>query len=481
MNQSFAPRVAGSRKRRLALVTGLLALALLVTTLIAYAGTPLSIAGYLDFSYGEDEDLLEPTYKGNQSKLWWNDGWWWGVLYSPSAGAFTIHRLDRTTQDWIDTQTLVDEREVSRADALWDGVAQKLYILSHYKRLLPDQEPNTPENWPIVLRYSYDATADTYALDSGYPTYPNESRARAMVIDKDSVGRLWVGYVSRELLADVFQVYVNYSLDDGLTWGDPYILPFPENLVRDDDVSSLIAFQDAAGPKVGVLWSDQLDGNFYFAVHPDSEAPTAGWAIEPGFTTVADSYPSDDHMDFAETNSGQLLAVVKTGTTTLGEPLIAVVARDSDGSYSAHRVSEGNSQDTRPIIVYDESDNSIWVFVSSKTEGSPDGSMVCYQNVVLPTPLSSLTFPYDNCPPPGGEVLAELKMLQPMPPFIGDASLDIQNPTSTKQTVNDESSVAVLAVDDVNGHYYVHNVSGDAPPPPPGGDNWLYLPVILKP
>src|SRR6266705_778200 len=88
--------------------------------------------GYRDLSYpvktGGDS---RPTGEKPESKLWFNDGVWWGILWSGDAttGAYHIYYLDGVTQDWVDTGTVVDARLKSRADAAWDGT--HLYVASH--------------------------------------------------------------------------------------------------------------------------------------------------------------------------------------------------------------------------------------------------------------------------------------------------------------------------------------------------------------
>jgi len=72
-----------------------------------------------------------PPGAGPESKLWWNDGSWWGSLYNPSAQAYHIYRLDNTSRTWVDSGTALDNRPGSKADVLWDGGNQKLYVVSH--------------------------------------------------------------------------------------------------------------------------------------------------------------------------------------------------------------------------------------------------------------------------------------------------------------------------------------------------------------
>src|SRR5207237_334552 len=95
-------------------------------------GTPLVRAqnvGHRDFSYGKTGDA-KLTGERPESKLWWNDGSWWGSLFDPLTLAYHIYRLDAATQTWVDTGTALDSRTWSKADALWDSSAGKLYVVS---------------------------------------------------------------------------------------------------------------------------------------------------------------------------------------------------------------------------------------------------------------------------------------------------------------------------------------------------------------
>ena len=80
-----------------------------------------SDVGYRDFAYGTgagsgwvDPDL-SPTASKPQSKLWFAQGRWWGVLNDPVSNDFRIHVLDTSTQPWSNTGVLVDARNGSRA------------------------------------------------------------------------------------------------------------------------------------------------------------------------------------------------------------------------------------------------------------------------------------------------------------------------------------------------------------------------------
>ena len=75
------------------LVTTLILLSALSIHAIASIQSSLGIAGYLDFSYGTTIPA-DVTGEKPESKLWWNDGIWWGILYNNTAGEYHIYRLD---------------------------------------------------------------------------------------------------------------------------------------------------------------------------------------------------------------------------------------------------------------------------------------------------------------------------------------------------------------------------------------------------
>lgn len=466
-------------RRHGALVAMVLVVFLVTTTLVVIAATPLGVAGYLDHSYTgpPDNEISEPTGKGAESKLWWHDGYWWGVLFSPTEEAFTIHQLDLATHEWVDTGTIVDTRideRAARSDVLWDEREGKLYIATHRKMENPSVV-NSPSNWARLLVYSYNNATSTWTVDPGFgdPADPddlskvtiNRDITESLVLDKDTTGRLWATYVSRPQGSDIYSVFVNASLpNDPTSWGGAFVLPFAEAEDVDvDDISALAAFMGPGIGKVAVMWSNQTDGNFYIAVRSDSTVlPQQGWVLETGLTELFDA-PADDHIKLAKAPSNILLATVKTEATEAGEPLIAVVKRAANGNYSLHPVALVSTQDTRPTMVVDVASGQAHVFSVSKI----GGGNVCIQSA----PLSTLDFGETyNCPPPEDvlEILATTAVDAEV--VIGDDTtyLNINDPTTTKQMLTEEMDIAVLASDDVNGQVYVHAViSRTIPPPPP--------------
>ncbi|MCA9967492.1 MAG: hypothetical protein KC423_24755, partial [Anaerolineales bacterium] len=116
-------------KQTIGLIGLLLAGWLLTGGTAVFAATPLD-AGFFDFTYPSGTGGNgSTTAEKPESKLWYHDGSWWGVMWSTSANSYTIHKLDWNTQTWSNTGVAIDDRKGSLADALADG--NKLYIVSH--------------------------------------------------------------------------------------------------------------------------------------------------------------------------------------------------------------------------------------------------------------------------------------------------------------------------------------------------------------
>src|SRR3982751_5828881 len=88
--------------RRLFSALTILLLALSVVLGAPTAQAAVSPDGYRDFQFGSSCNST-PTGEKPESKLWWNDGSWWGSLCSSADSIYHIFRLDVATQIWVDT------------------------------------------------------------------------------------------------------------------------------------------------------------------------------------------------------------------------------------------------------------------------------------------------------------------------------------------------------------------------------------------
>ena len=320
---------------------------------------------------------------------------------------------------------------------LWDAATQKLYVASHVYSLNAGQLAAAAERGRLY-RYTYSAATKTYTLDAGFPVEANPSKTETLVLAKDSTGKLWMSY------ADTQRVLINHTLNgDDRVWGSPYVLPVADaSNLTNDDISSVIAF---AG-KIGVLWSNQNTKKMYFAVHTDGDSDQL-WQSTAVYTVSA-----DDHINLKSLESdpaGQVFAAIKTSQSSA----LIVLLVCTSGSCSAPSnwisrtaYSSGTHSPTRPILLVDTSNRELYIF--SRNRDSSGHDAIYYKK----TPLDSPQFDATTIGTP----------------FIRSASnTNLNDPTSTKQTLNSTTGLAVLASD----NYYFHNhaaLAGNSGPPSPG-------------
>jgi len=408
----------------------ILALALIIgfaAGSIPRAKAAASLAGYRDFSYGTG--VSGPTTKEAQSKLWFNDGSWWGVLWNPSNTKYQIYRLDTATQTWSSTNLTVDARATVRNDVLWDGT--HLYVAS------AGTNEATATHAPKIRRFSYSTSTKKYSLDQGFPVNVNTGGGmQAFVIDKDSTGVLWGTYTQQS------KVWTTHTTGNDQTWVTPYVLPSPgATTIKSEDESSVVAYNG----RIGIMWSNQNDGTYYWAVHNDGD-PDSAWQI-----TAADQGPAetDNHINLKALNNdpaGQVFAAVKTSLSNpLDAPLYRLLVLGNDGVWRKHTFGRVIDNHTRATVVIDSEDRELYMFAASPC---CNGGSVFYKvsnldNISFPTGLGT-------------------------PLIQSSTDTHINNVTSTKQTLSSATGLAAIASDDTS-RFYLHNQfglgAGDTAPP----------------
>jgi hypothetical protein len=419
--------------RRAALIV--LALILLAAASPAAAD---GAAGFRDFSW-QAMSVNGPTGEKPQSKLWYNDGTWWGDMFDAASNRWLIFRLDQNTQTWVNTGTPLDVRPASWADTLWDGT--HLYVAS------AGVNPASASDSAKLYRYSYSAATRTYTVDAGFPVTIVSGGMEAIVLDKDSTGALWATWTRGN------QVYVNATNGTDTAWGTPFVLPVAGTTVTPDDISAVVSLKGG----IGVMWSNQVDEAMYFAEHHDGD-PATTWAASSKAAQGAKM--ADDHINLKSMQeiNGQVFATVKTSLSDTpgnpGAPLLLLLKRDAtSGTWSTTPISTVADDQTRPIVMLDPSQNKLYVFATTPVGGGTINAGTAETAIFYKT--TSMSDPSFG-PGPGT-------------PFIQTAGdLHVNNPTSTKQTVTAASGVVVLASDNVSG-FYMHNTLTSSPGAPAPG------------
>ncbi len=380
------------------------------------AQTPIE-AGYRDFNFGTVVNDT-PTGEKPQSKVWWNDGSWWGILWDPTSSRYEIHKLNTSTQAWTSTNVAADTRSSAKGDALWDGT--RLYLAFH---VFSNGSQNvSPSQAAQLYRYSYDAGTDQYSLDLGFPVTINSSNSETLVLAKDGTGQLWITWIQSG------DVMVNHSVGNDLTWGTPYRLPIQGNDADGDDISSVFSLPG----RIGIFWTNQEDEADYFAAHLDGAADNV-W--QPRETALSDGSLSvaDDHISMALDVSGNLYVATKTSLNSTGQPLIYLLRRTPSAVWTRYVLGLVENDHTRPIVQVDEG-GTIYVLMASPLGGR--------ERIYMKTSSTS------NISFPGGLGT----------PFISSLSDNtIRNPSGTKQLLTAASDMLVIASDQGTDRYF-HNL-----------------------
>jgi hypothetical protein len=416
------------------------------------ASAAQAAVGVLDSSYADTgpppvHQPTAPTGEKPQSKLWFNDGIWWGSIWSKTK--YTIQRYD-VSGTWVDTGVTIDPRDKSQADTLWDGT--HLYAISNVHEASSTLDPAVR-----LYRFSYNATTKSYSLDAGFPIVifqpSSTSDLETVVMDKDSTGMLWATFTSANVPGSCVtpatcpggrSVYVTHSNGSDAAWTPPVVLPVARAAnVSGNDISSIVHF----GNNIGILFSDQVPDpgpatnmtGDYFAAHVDGQ-PDAVWTQE---TALFGKRAADDHINLKAAPDGRVYAAVKTSandagkSTVASDTLIYLLERTTDGKWHSIPFSTVGSQETRSQILLDPTHGVLYQFATFPPDGAYEGGGKIYCKV---TSMDSPSF--DTSP---GSA------------FIDLAPTDhLNNFSTTKQTVGPASGLLGIAADDANLHY-AHN------------------------
>lgn len=413
--------------------------------------------GYKDFSYGS---ARAPTGEKPQSKLWYNDGLWWAVMFNRSSHYHEIYKLNWDTQTWATTGVPIDSRLHSTHDAL--SVGNKLYIAAAAIPPNPPAIPVPADPNIYIVSFTYDSANKTYA--SGNSSVVYEKWVETVVIDQDSLGRLWITFTDVNPDGVSRSVYFSHTRGTPTNWDTPVVVNLPHaDTLSPDDISTLVAFSG----NIGIMWSNQTTEAVYFGIHEDSD-PDAEWLLN---TPLSGPRFADDHLNIKSLqvdSAGKVFAVVKTSLNDIyppdsGEPLIYLLILANNGGWSQRVVAQVKDQWTRPILLIDEENREIYIFATKMLPPQMTGS-IYYKHINLDDPGMQ----FEN-----GVGIPFIEFFEPNNEFS-----HINNAASTKQALNGMTNLVVIASDDTQ-QFYVHNIIDlpDSPPPPMLK---VYLPLVIK-
>jgi hypothetical protein len=364
--------------------------------------------------------------KRAESVLWFNGGFWWGVLWDTVSQDFHIFKFANNT--WTDTGVTVEKRANTHHDVLWDG--STLYVASHQ---FVNDGVDAVSGYPSTLyRFSYDSASQKYTLIDS--SQINNYRTETLTIDKDSAGTLWATWAQGK------KIWLAGSTD-GKTWTrfahpDTVSSSSPVNVSIDDN-SAVIRF----GDKMGLMWSRQVgDGSdgFYWSVHVSGQ-PLTSWSSPAGVVTGQNT--GDDHMNLKwldATTGGRVFAAVKTSFTSSAQPLIQLLALTPDGqgrgTWSAYTIAKVSECPNRVIVLIDQPNRLLRTYATYPKPTGTTNAGVCTSSggAIYEKDSDLSTISFDST-----------KVAR-----IVDADQYVHNVSSTKQNLTSTSGSLIIA--DVN-------------------------------
>ena len=285
-----------------------------------------------------DIPITTNTGEKPQSKLWFHDNYWWAVL--PNETGTKLWRLE--DGKWTNVLHLSDST-ITYADIRNIGNVTHILLYQGAKSELVSIEYN-----PVFKKYGLWS-------ERQFPvSIQLEYSSETATIDIDTSNRMWL------VSDDDSEIHVRWSDSPYTLWSNPITLA--TNILT-DDICALCAFPNGS---IGVMWSNQKTKRFGFRIHqngtkPDSwlddEIPASGSAIQ------LNGGMADDHLNLAVATDGTLYAAVKTSYDSVGYPLIALLVRQSSGSWDKLNVVD--DEGSRGIVLLNENDGNIIVVYTS--------------------------------------------------------------------------------------------------------------------
>ncbi len=340
-------------------VTSALAASLVVAVpTVAQAVASVGFSGQVQGTLSGSLSALPtaPTATKTQHKVWYAGGTWWASMLNAGSTGSSIHRLvgrETGTPVWTDTNVVIDSRNGTSSDALYNASANKLFIASHVL---------TSRNTDIVTANA-DVTLTRYSLvdgawvkDEGWPITMIASRGlSSLSIAQLTDGKIMATYVFNRR---PYAANTNISAN-GLTlpsFGNNFVVQWTKNTLltgtlapfadatetvkemttlTGDDVSAITAADGYAT----IVFSNQRVGveGFYAARHRVGDSYGTGNFFGTRLTSGANR--ADNHVSLVTDPAG--------GATS---PVYLVSKTSFDNSFEADGVTPRVPDPTDPLL-----------------------------------------------------------------------------------------------------------------------------------
>jgi hypothetical protein len=394
-------------RKRMILAT---ASAKLVIAILAMAVLTSSVAAQCPTMNAEGFTFGTTNFNTVKTQMWYNDGVWWGAFSDNFDG---IHFYSFPNNAAVQGP-IIDSNITGIPDALWDGT--NLFV-SVWKSV----------SLATLYKYTYNSATKTHTLVSGFPVnLPlNGSSTSAIVLEKDTTGKLWATYTGTQGGLSDGKVRVIWSTSaDHKVWnttGFELESGLTANLI---EISAITHF---GGNKIGIAWSNQPAKQIAFRYHVDGTSETTWSAkeiVDSGNGPRNLGGVADDHLSIKGAPDGRIFLAAKDndndgspGHQTEGR--IHLYVRTVAGTWGQKtNVQPDFSQlPTRPVLLLDTTNNRAYVIYH---DDSPSGAG---RNFIAHTDMNNISFDF---------------------PCVFNIT-GSSNPTSTKQYVSPSTGIMVVA------------------------------------
>ncbi|HEY6121979.1 MAG TPA: hypothetical protein VIV66_18625, partial [Pyrinomonadaceae bacterium] len=395
--------------QRVGLITLSLAVALVIITQV-FTVAPATATAQCPPLVGEGATAGITNFNTAKSQMWYNDGVWWGIFSDQSVGVyFYSFPNDAATKGAI-----IDANLLGIPDVLWDGTT--LYVMIWKSVSLA-----------TFYKFTYNSATKTYPLVSGFPVpIPlNNSSTSAVVINKDSTGKLWGTYTGTQGGLSDGTIKVIWTTSANHTTWDTTGFNLETGLTANTtEISTLVPF---GGNKIGVAWSNQPGKQIGFRFHVDG-SPENTWStkelVDSGLGPRGLGPVSDDHLAIKAAPDGRLF----------------LVAKDNDNDGTPAHATEGR------LWLYIRTAAGVW---GQKTIIQPDFSQLPTRpSLLLDLANDQLYVIYHDESPSGAgrNFIAHSSMSSPLFDFPCVFNLtSSSNPTSTKQDITAATGLMAVA------------------------------------
>jgi hypothetical protein len=297
-----------------------------------------------------------------KSQMWYNDGLWWGAFSDNATGIFFY----TFANDAATKGAPIDASVKGVPDVLWDGT--NLFVLVWKSVSLA-----------TLYKYSYDTGTKTYSLISGFPVQiPLHGGATsAIVLDKDSTGKLWATYTGTQGGLSDGKIHVIWTTSaDHTTWDTAGATLESGLTPNKTEISAITHF---GGDKMGVVWSNQPGKEIAFRYHVDGQ-PESDWSakeiVDYGLGPRGLGAVSNDHLSIQSASDGRLFLAAKDrdndGTPAhQDESRIWLYVRSVAGVWGSKTVIQADlsQSPTRPVLLLDVTNSDVFVIYHDSISG----------------------------------------------------------------------------------------------------------------